>query len=195
VATVPGGASNSPQPTNKELPDVEVLLDMEVAGSAAPGANIVMYFGKNGTTKQTLLAVQAAVHDQAANPTVLSLSWGGEEYDTSLGGGKQGVAEKQYQDNMNDLFQTAGTLGITVCVSSGDDAVREIASADSQDPYRLILMDWHMPGMDGIACLDRIMVERLTPEHPKKITPISQPRVCQSSKVRQAWSGGIGLPV
>ncbi|MFY9841474.1 MAG: response regulator [Terriglobales bacterium] len=35
-------------------------------------------------------------------------------------------------------------------VSSGEDAVREIASADSEDPYRLVLMDWHMPGMDGL---------------------------------------------
>ena len=35
-------------------------------------------------------------------------------------------------------------------VSSGEDAVREIAAADSLDPYRLVLMDWHMPGMDGL---------------------------------------------
>jgi signal transduction histidine kinase/CheY-like chemotaxis protein len=35
-------------------------------------------------------------------------------------------------------------------VSSGEDAVREIAAADSEDPYRLVLMDWHMPGMDGL---------------------------------------------
>jgi PAS domain S-box-containing protein len=35
-------------------------------------------------------------------------------------------------------------------VSSGEDAVREIAAADSQDPYRLVLMDWQMPGMDGL---------------------------------------------
>jgi CheY-like chemotaxis protein len=28
--------------------------------------------------------------------------------------------------------------------------VRQIAAADSHDPYRLILMDWHMPGMDGV---------------------------------------------
>ena len=35
-------------------------------------------------------------------------------------------------------------------VSSGEDAVREIAAADAQDPYRLVLMDWHMPGMDGL---------------------------------------------
>src|SRR6201993_1582852 len=36
-------------------------------------------------------------------------------------------------------------------VSSGGDAVREIASADSHDPYRLVLMDWRMPGMDALG--------------------------------------------
>jgi PAS domain S-box-containing protein len=35
-------------------------------------------------------------------------------------------------------------------VSSGEDAVRELASADTQAPYALVMMDWHMPGMDGL---------------------------------------------
>jgi two-component system, sensor histidine kinase and response regulator len=35
-------------------------------------------------------------------------------------------------------------------VPSGNDALRELARTDSQDPYRLVLMDWHMPGMDGL---------------------------------------------
>jgi CheY-like chemotaxis protein len=34
--------------------------------------------------------------------------------------------------------------------SSGEDAIRELASADAQDPYQLVLMDWHMPGIDGL---------------------------------------------
>jgi CheY-like chemotaxis protein len=34
--------------------------------------------------------------------------------------------------------------------SSGEDAIRELAASDSRDPYQLILMDWHMPGMDGL---------------------------------------------
>jgi two-component system sensor histidine kinase/response regulator len=35
-------------------------------------------------------------------------------------------------------------------VSSGEDAIRELAAADSQDPYQLVMMDWQMPGMDGL---------------------------------------------
>jgi signal transduction histidine kinase/DNA-binding response OmpR family regulator/HPt (histidine-containing phosphotransfer) domain-containing protein len=35
-------------------------------------------------------------------------------------------------------------------VASGEDAVRAIVAADSPDPYRLVLMDWHMAGMDGL---------------------------------------------
>ncbi len=38
----------------------------------------------------------------------------------------------------------------TESVASGEDAVRELVTADTHDPYRLVLMDWHMPGMDGL---------------------------------------------
>jgi two-component system, sensor histidine kinase and response regulator len=34
--------------------------------------------------------------------------------------------------------------------SSGEEAIQKVASADSQDPYRVVLMDWQMPGMDGV---------------------------------------------
>jgi PAS domain S-box-containing protein len=34
--------------------------------------------------------------------------------------------------------------------SSGEDAIRALSGADSQDPYQLVMMDWHMPGMDGL---------------------------------------------
>jgi len=36
------------------------------------------------------------------------------------------------------------------CASSGYDALRELAKADTQDPYQLVLMDWQMPGLDGL---------------------------------------------
>jgi PAS domain S-box-containing protein len=36
------------------------------------------------------------------------------------------------------------------CVSSGHEALRELRNADQYDPYRLVFMDWQMPGLDGI---------------------------------------------
>src|SRR6185369_14376440 len=57
-------------------------------------------------------------------------------------------------------------------VSSGEDAVREIAAADAQDPYRLILMDWHMPGMDGLEA-SRIVKRSDRLQHIPKIVMVT----------------------
>jgi signal transduction histidine kinase len=34
--------------------------------------------------------------------------------------------------------------------AGGEEAIRELADADLKDPYSLVFMDWHMPGMDGL---------------------------------------------
>jgi CheY-like chemotaxis protein len=57
-------------------------------------------------------------------------------------------------------------------VASGQDAVREIAAADSQDPYRLVLMDWHMPGMDGLEA-SRIIKRSDRLKHVPKIVMVT----------------------
>jgi signal transduction histidine kinase/CheY-like chemotaxis protein/ligand-binding sensor domain-containing protein len=41
--------------------------------------------------------------------------------------------------------------------SDGAVALQMLAQADAQDqPFKLLLLDWHMPGLDGIACLERL---------------------------------------
>jgi PAS domain S-box-containing protein len=51
--------------------------------------------------------------------------------------------------------------------SSGEEAIQKLASADSQDPYRVVLMDWHMPGMDGLEASRLIMRGNLLKPVPK----------------------------
>jgi len=40
--------------------------------------------------------------------------------------------------------------------ASGEDALEEIARADRDKPFELVIMDWKMPGMDGIEASERI---------------------------------------
>jgi two-component system sensor histidine kinase/response regulator len=57
-------------------------------------------------------------------------------------------------------------------VASGQDAVREIVAADSQDPYRLVLMDWHMPDMDGLEA-SRVIKRHDRLKHVPKIVMVT----------------------
>jgi CheY-like chemotaxis protein len=39
----------------------------------------------------------------------------------------------------------------------GASALQAVAEADAEDrPFSLLLLDWHMPGLDGIGCLERL---------------------------------------
>jgi kumamolisin len=91
-------------------PDGEVMLDIEVVGSIAPAANIAVYFTPN-TDAGFLDAVTTAIHDTTNKPSVISISWGGPESTWTA----------QAMIAMDDAFQAAATMGITVCVASGDN--------------------------------------------------------------------------
>ncbi|HEY9158919.1 response regulator [Candidatus Binatus sp.] len=53
---------------------------------------------------------------------------------------------------------------IVTCVESGPDALEEIdRAAAGSDPYRAVLLDCRMPGMDGIEVADRIRHRGLGP--------------------------------
>lgn len=103
------GAQNSPT-GDPDGPDGEVLLDIEVAGSVAPGANIAVYFAGN-TDQGFLNGINAAIHDTTRKPSVISISWGAAESEWT----------SQSMNAFNTAFHDAALLGISVCAASGDD--------------------------------------------------------------------------
>jgi len=104
--SVDGGLN---KPTNANSDDGEVMLDIEVAGAVAPGANQVIYFAGN-TDKGFIDAVTTAIHDKVNNPSVISISWGSAEANWT----------KQALTSFNEAFKAAALLGVTVCIASGD---------------------------------------------------------------------------
>jgi kumamolisin len=104
-----GNGSNNPT-GDANGPDGEVMLDIEVAGSIAPAAKIVAYFAEN-TDAGFLNAITTAVHDSANNPSIVSISWGGPE----------STWTKQAMTSMDEAFQSAAAMGVTICVAAGDD--------------------------------------------------------------------------
>ncbi len=103
------GGQNAPT-GNPNGPDGEVLLDLEVLGSVAPGARIAAYFAPN-TDAGFLNAVTTAIHDSGQSPSVISISWGGPE----------STWTNQAMQAMEDAFADAASLGITICVAAGDN--------------------------------------------------------------------------
>ena len=90
--------------------DGEVMLDIEVAGAVAPGAQIAVYFAPN-TDRGFADAITQAVQDTARNPSVVSISWGGPEDSWS----------QQALNAMTAALEDAASLGVTVTVAAGDD--------------------------------------------------------------------------
>jgi kumamolisin len=107
---------------NPDSADGEVLLDIEVVGSVAPGATIAVYFAPN-TDAGFTDAVLAAVHDTANKPSVISISWGGPESSWTA----------QAMTALDQAIQAAVVMGVTVCVASGDSGSSDGASGDNVD--------------------------------------------------------------
>jgi kumamolisin len=120
------GATNSPdQPSSPTDPnaDGEVGLDIEVAGSIAPGANIAVYFTTN-TAKGFVDALTTAIHDTTNGPpSVISISWGSAEANWT----------PQSMTTFDDACQSAVALGITITVASGDNGSSDGGSGNNVD--------------------------------------------------------------
>lgn len=97
-------------PSTADGADGEVMLDIDVAGAAAPGAAIAVYFAPN-TDQGFVDAITTAIHDTKNKPTVISISWGSAEVNWTA----------QARSAMDGAFQSAAALGITVLVAAGDN--------------------------------------------------------------------------
>ncbi|HTQ57314.1 MAG TPA: S53 family peptidase [Bryobacteraceae bacterium] len=106
------GQTNAPGMSDA---DGEVILDIDVAAGAAPGAKIVVYFAP-WTEQGWLDIVSAAIHDVNNRPSVISISWGWPEHQTALGFTWTDAALQA----VNQKFWEAALLGVTVLAASGD---------------------------------------------------------------------------
>lgn len=125
------GGTNSPGSDA----DAEVMLDIEVAGSIAPGADIAVYFAPN-TDQGFIDAVTNAVHDTTRKPSVVSISWGGPEDSWTA----------QSQTALNAALEDAATLGVTVTVACGDSG-----SSDGESDGKLHV-DFPASSPYSLAC-------------------------------------------
>jgi kumamolisin len=101
------GASNNPGDTSGA--SVEVNLDIDVIGAAAPGAAQLVYFAPNNGDQGFVNAISDAAQASPA-PIAISISWGQSEDSWT----SQGMAA------MNQAMSDAAALGITVCAAAGD---------------------------------------------------------------------------
>jgi len=112
------GPGNDPGPdtnasSNQGDSTGEVLLDMCVVGSVAPGASIFMYFTEF-TSQGWVDALNQAITDKN-QIAVISISYGNPEDDP------QGAWTSMGVQNVNLAVQAAAAKGITICCASGDD--------------------------------------------------------------------------
>ena len=117
--------------TNAGVSDGETGLDITVAAAIAQGATIAVYF-TGGDTQSIVNALQAMIHPQAGQPqpTILSISYGWGPDDDAA----NSFTPAEYAQ-LDQLFQDAANLNITVLVSSGDSGAHIASRTEAQASY------------------------------------------------------------
>lgn len=115
VVGIDGGKSKSDGPNGA---DGEVMLDVEVIASVAPGALVRVYFAPN--TDQGFLDACAQA---AAECDIVSISWGGPESSWT----------KTSVTAFAKVFAAARARGVTVFAASGDSGSRDGTRANVAD--------------------------------------------------------------
>jgi kumamolisin len=145
ISTVSVGGKHNAPTGHPNGPDSEVMLDIEVAGAVANGARLVVYFA-GPSNRSFFRAINAAIHDDVNQPTILSISWGGAE-------GKWRASD---MNSFTESFQAAAALGISVFCAAGDDGSTDgveasVANVDfpASSPYATACGGTRLNSVDG----------------------------------------------
>ncbi len=126
----PSGTNNCADP-GENGDDREAILDAEYASASAPSAAIVLASCANAGTFGGLIALQNILN--AGNtPPIVSMSYGECE---AANGATSNAA-------FNAAFQQAVVQGISVFVSSGDDAAAGCGRGQEDNPYGIGVTGW-----------------------------------------------------
>ncbi len=114
VYGAPLGGAPAPGPSaanDKTQADFESTLDLEMAGSAAPGANVVEVYGPKATQTYldqafSFILSPSSSYPQLKHTVAISNSWGGTD-----------MTDATWTSDL----QQAAAMGISVFASSGDD--------------------------------------------------------------------------
>src|SRR5262249_35218892 len=88
---------------------IETTLDIQLAGSFANAAHLVVYFAPNNE-RGKFHALTTALNNKENPATVISCSWGAVEEELP----------RNFVHSLDEIFQDAALKGVTVCFSSGD---------------------------------------------------------------------------
>ena len=191
TAVAVDGAKNTPGTDA----DVEVTLDIEVAGALAPAAKLAVYFAPN-TDQGFYNAIAQAAHDATHKPTVMSISWGGPENDWST----------QSRNAMQSALQDAVALGLTVIVAAGDNSYTDgetgtIAHVDfpASSPYALACGGTKLVASNPTTITSEVVWNETTSNNGATgggvSTVFALPSWQASSKVPKTASGFVGRGV
>jgi kumamolisin len=173
------GAGNSPT-GDPDSADLEVMLDIEVAGAIAPGASILVYFAPN--TNQGFIDALTMAVLAADQPCCVSVSWGNSE----------DAWDAASRSTMDGFLQDAAALGIPVCTAAGDNGSSDgvpdgLQHADfpSSSPFALACGGTTLNSADGTSIDSEVVWnddDGATGGGVSDVFP------------RPAWQAGAGVP-
>jgi signal transduction histidine kinase/CheY-like chemotaxis protein len=154
-----------------------LLMGGELAVDSEPGRGSCFHFELGFSLQPgAAAAAPAAHHDSLSGTRVLVVD--------------DNAAAREVLAGMSQA------LGLDAdAAAGGEEALRQVMQADAGDrPYQLLLLDWKMPGMDGVACA-QALVDRAGLRHPAPVvlmaTAFGRDEVRQHLAERQLTVGAL----